>query len=108
MRILDGLEREGVVPNLVVGTLAWTVRAMIGFAMECYEKGWVTIDDTNGLELTWGNPEALIRLTEQIGSREGFGKIFAEGTLPAAKKISKEAEELGLGDLGGQIGGFLS
>jgi aldehyde:ferredoxin oxidoreductase len=67
--------------------------AMVGFAMECYEKGWVTIDDTNGLDLTWGNPEALIQLTEQIGAREGFGEIFAEGTLPAAKRISKEAEE---------------
>jgi len=65
--------------------------AMVGFAMECFEKGWVTADNTGGLDLTWGNPDALIRLTEQIGRREGFGAIFAEGTLPAARKISPEA-----------------
>lgn len=67
--------------------------AMIGFAMECFEKGWVTVDQTDGMELTWGSPDVLIKLTEQIGNREGFGQIFADGTLPAAKKISQEAEE---------------
>ncbi len=67
--------------------------AMIGFAMECFEKGWITTDQTDGLELRWGNPKALIGLTEQIGKREGFGAVFAEGTLPAAAKISPEAVE---------------
>jgi aldehyde:ferredoxin oxidoreductase len=67
--------------------------AMVGFAMECFQKGWITTADTDGLELTWGNPKALTRLTEQIGKREGFGVVFAEGTLPAAAKISPEAVE---------------
>ena len=67
--------------------------AMIGLAMECFEKGWITLDDTDGQDLTWGNPEALIRLTELIGKREGFGAIFAEGALPAAEKISPQAVE---------------
>lgn len=67
--------------------------AMVGFAMECFENGWITTRNTGGLELTWGNPETLIKLTEQIGNREGFGAIFAEGTLPAAKRISPEAVE---------------
>lgn len=67
--------------------------AMVGFAMECFEKGWITTADTDGLELTWGSPKALIGLTEQIAKREGFGAIFAEGTLPAAAKISPEAVE---------------
>ena len=65
--------------------------AMIGLAMECFEKGWITVDDTDGLELTWGSREALIRLTELIGKREGFGEIFAEGSLAAANRISPEA-----------------
>ncbi len=65
--------------------------AMIGFAMECFEKGWITTTDTGGLEVKWGDPEVLIRLTEQIGRREGFGATFAEGTLAAAEKISPEA-----------------
>ena len=67
--------------------------AMIGLAMECFEKGWITTADTGGQDLTWGNPQALIRLTELIGKREGFGEIFAEGALPAARRISPEAVE---------------
>ena len=65
--------------------------AMIGFAMECFEKGWIDTKDTDGLELKWSDPKVLTTLTEQIGRREAFGAIFAEGTLPAARKISPEA-----------------
>ncbi len=65
--------------------------AMIGFAMECFEKGWIDTKDTDGLELKWGDPKVLTTLTEQISRREAFGAIFAEGTLPAARKISPEA-----------------
>jgi len=67
--------------------------AMIGFAMECYEKGWLTVEDTGGLKLEWGSHEALIKLTELIGKREGIGAIFAEGTLGAAGKIGPAAVE---------------
>ena len=68
--------------------------AMIGFAMECFERGWITVRDTDGVEMKWGNPEALIALVQQIGTREGFGAIFAEGTLRAAQKIGQGAEEI--------------
>jgi aldehyde:ferredoxin oxidoreductase len=65
--------------------------AMVGFAMECFEKGWITTDDTDGLELKWGDPKAFFALVEQIGRREGFGAIFAEGTVEAAKKIHPDS-----------------
>ncbi len=65
--------------------------AMIGFAMECFEKGWIDTTDTGGMELNWGDPKVLVALTKQIAEREAFGAIFAEGTLPAAEKISPEA-----------------
>jgi aldehyde:ferredoxin oxidoreductase len=68
--------------------------AMVGFAMECFEKGWITDRDTDGLVLKWGDPKALFSLLEQIGNKEGFGAIFSEGTLPAAEKISQEAVEI--------------
>jgi aldehyde:ferredoxin oxidoreductase len=71
-----------------------SVGAMVGFAMECYEKGWITTQDTMGLELKWGDPKVLISLVEQIGRRSGFGAIFAEGTMGAAKKIGKGAEDI--------------
>ena len=65
--------------------------AMVGFAMQCWERGWVTVKDTDSLELTWGNPAALIGLVDQIGRREGFGAYFAEGTLGAARRIHPDA-----------------
>jgi len=68
--------------------------AMVGFAMECFEKGWITDQDTDGLELRWGDPKVLFALLEQIGNKEGFGAIFSEGILPAAEKISQEAIEI--------------
>ena len=68
--------------------------AMVGFAIECFEKGWITTEDTDGLELKWGNPEVLFKLLDQIGNKEGFGAIFSEGTLGAAKNISPEAVEI--------------
>ena len=68
-----------------------SVGAMIGFAMECFEKGLLDTVDTGGLKLKWGDPSVLIKLTEQISRREDFGAIFSEGTLAAAKKISPEA-----------------
>jgi len=65
--------------------------AMVGFAMQCWERGWVTAKDTGGLDLTWGNPKALIDLVDQIGRRESFGAHFAEGTLGAAREIHPDA-----------------
>jgi len=67
---------------------------MVGFAMECFERGWISAADTGGLELKWGDPKALITLTDQIGRRDGFGALFAQGTLPAAAKIGPHAVEI--------------
>jgi aldehyde:ferredoxin oxidoreductase len=67
--------------------------AMIGFAMQCYERGWIGPGDTGGLELKWGDPRVLIELTRQIGLREGFGEFLADGTLAAAEKIGPQAVE---------------
>jgi len=68
--------------------------AMVGFAMECFEKGWITTKDTDGLEIKWGDPKALSALVEQIGKKQGFGSVFSEGTLGAAKKIGQGALEV--------------
>jgi len=63
----------------------------VGFAMECYEKGILTKEDTNGLELNFGNAEAVIRLAEMTGRREGFGDLIAEGTKILSEKIGGNA-----------------
>ena len=66
---------------------------IVGFAMDCYEHGILTKDDTGGLDLRFGNAEAMVKLTEMIGRREGLGNILAEGVKRAAEMIGKGAEK---------------
>jgi aldehyde:ferredoxin oxidoreductase len=66
---------------------------LISFAMECYEKGILTRRETSGLELQFGNIEAMLRMVEMIGEREGIGNILAEGILSAAEKFGKGAKD---------------
>jgi aldehyde:ferredoxin oxidoreductase len=70
-----------------------TVASVIAFAMELYQRGIITKEDTGGLELSWGNEDAAIELIHKIAVREGFGDILAEGSVKAAKKIGKGAEK---------------
>ena len=70
--------------------------AAIAFAMECFENGILTSQDTGGLELTWGNSDVIVKLIEQIGRREGLGEILTEGPKIAAEKIGKGAEQLAM------------
>ena len=66
--------------------------ACIAFAMECYEKGIITRKDTGGSDLTWGNHQAMVDMTEKIAKREGLGDILADGVKIAAERIGKGAE----------------
>lgn len=66
--------------------------ATVAFAMECYENGLITTEDLDGMDLTWGNAEAIVAMVEKIGKREGFGEILADGVKAAAAKIGKGAE----------------
>ena len=74
---------------------------VIAFAIECYENGLITKDDTDGIELTWGNHQAIVAMTEKMVKREGFGDILADGVKVAAKKIGKGAEKYAI-HIGGQ------
>ena len=67
--------------------------ATVAFAMECYEKGLINKQDTGGIELKFGNSEAMVKMIEMIGTRAGFGNILAEGSALAARKIGKGAED---------------
>jgi len=75
--------------------------ATIAFAIECYENGILTKKDTDGIELTWGNHQAFVALSEKMAKREGIGEILADGTRIAAQKIGKGAERFAM-HLGGQ------
>jgi aldehyde:ferredoxin oxidoreductase len=67
--------------------------ATISWAFEAFNEGKLTLDDTDGLDLTWGNAETMVNLTEKIAKREGFGDILAEGSERAAKEIGRGTEE---------------
>ncbi len=65
---------------------------IVGFAMDLYEHGILTKKDTEGLDLRFGNAEALVETVKRMGSRKGWlGDVLAEGTMRAAEKIGKGA-----------------
>jgi len=68
----------------------------ISFAMECFENGILTTEDTGGIELKFGNAEAMIKTLELIAKREGIGNLLAEGTKIAAQRIGKGAEKFSM------------
>jgi aldehyde:ferredoxin oxidoreductase len=65
----------------------------IAFAMELYEKGILSKEDTGGLELNFGNDEAMLAIIQQMAYREGIGDLLADGTKAAAEKIGKGSEK---------------
>ena len=64
--------------------------ATIAWAMDCFERGLLTLEDTDGVELRFGNADALVEMVERIGKREGLGRVLGEGS-------SRAAETLGVG-----------
>ncbi|MGI9950751.1 aldehyde ferredoxin oxidoreductase family protein [Moorellaceae bacterium AZ2] len=65
--------------------------AVIQWAMECYEKGVITREDLDGMELRWGNGAAVVEMVKKIAGREGFGDILAEGVKRAAERIGGDS-----------------
>jgi aldehyde:ferredoxin oxidoreductase len=76
--------------GLDVNESGWT----IAWVMECFEKGLLTQEDTDGLEMIWGNVEEVRKMLKKIASREGFGDILAEGVKMASERIGGEAAKL--------------
>jgi len=63
-----------------------------GWAMELFERGIITMKDTGGLELRFGNAEAAVTVPSLITLRKGIGDTLAEGVMGASKKIGKNSE----------------
>ncbi len=79
------LNRAGMDTISAGGTLA--------FAVECYQKAILTKEDTGGLELTWGNTDALIALLKKMIAREGIGDLLADGAKKAADRLGLNAKK---------------
>jgi aldehyde:ferredoxin oxidoreductase len=65
----------------------------IAFAMDCFENGIINNKDTDSIDLSWGNIQAVLELVGKIARREGFGDTLAEGSRKAAQKIGKNAAD---------------
>jgi len=74
---------------------------VVGFAMECYEKGILKGEDMNNLNLSWGNAEAARLLLNLIARKQGIGEVLSEGVMQAAERIGGEAENLAIHTLKG-------
>jgi len=68
----------------------------IAFAMESYENGLLTKEDTGGIDLRFGNAEAMLAAVEAIARKEGIGELLAEGSAKAAARIGKGAEKFAM------------
>ncbi|UCE51846.1 MAG: aldehyde ferredoxin oxidoreductase family protein [Desulfobacterales bacterium] len=67
---------------------------VIAWAMECYEKGVITKKDTYGLDLSWGNAEAMVEIVRKIGTRaDGLGYLLGEGTRIASERLGGGSED---------------
>jgi len=76
----------------------------IAFAMECFEKGILTLADTDGMELRFGDAGAMLKLIELIVQRQGIGDILADGSRKAAERIGRGAAELAMHVKGVEFG----
>ncbi|MFC2022433.1 aldehyde ferredoxin oxidoreductase family protein, partial [Chloroflexota bacterium] len=78
-------QRYGLDARSLANALAWL--------MELYENGIITAKDTDGIPMSYGNPEAILSMPKKISYREGIGDLLADGPVVAAKKIGKGAED---------------
>ena len=69
---------------------------VLSWAFECYEKGLLTKEDTDGLELNWGNGDAMIKLEEKLAYRQGFGDFLADGVKEASWKLGRGSERFAI------------
>jgi aldehyde:ferredoxin oxidoreductase len=79
---------------------------IVGFAMDCYKHGIISKNDTDGIELEFGNAEAIVEMVHKIGKREGIGDILAEGVRIAADKLGKGASKYALHIKGLEMTGY--
>ncbi|KKM10485.1 aldehyde:ferredoxin oxidoreductase [Clostridiales bacterium PH28_bin88] len=77
-----------------------------GFAMECYEKGLLTLSDLDGIDLKWGSVPAMLALWQKIVRREGIGDLLAQGVRNAAKVIGGGAGSFAMHVKGLEFAGF--
>jgi aldehyde:ferredoxin oxidoreductase len=69
-----------------------SVGATIAFAMELMEQGILSVEETDGIDLRFGNHRAMIEMIHRIARRQGFGEILADGALKASERIGRGSD----------------
>ena len=81
------------------GTIAW--------AMECFERGLLTLDDTGGLDLSFGNPEIILTCLESISNKsDKLGNLLAEGSRGAAEALGRNSQDWAMHVKGLEMPGY--
>jgi len=83
-----------------------SIGVVIGFAMECYERGLISKQDTGGLDLRFGNSEVIIEVTDMIAYRRGLGELLGNGVKVTAEKIGKDSERFAMHVKGMEMTGY--
>ena len=75
----------------------------IAWAMECFERGLLGPEDTDGLDVRFGNGDVMVQLIEKIAHRDGFGDILAEGSMGAVREIGRGTEKYSMSVKGQEL-----
>jgi aldehyde:ferredoxin oxidoreductase len=69
---------------------------LFAWVMEAYEKGILTLKDTDGIAMEWGNHEGMVQMLHKIAKKEGFGAVLADGVKKASERVGKKSDEFAL------------
>ena len=98
IRAADLCDRYGIDTLSTGGSIAW--------AMECFEKGVLGLEDTDGLDLSFGNGPAMVEMVERIAQRQGLGDLLAEGTRLASRKLGGGSDHWAIHAKGMELPGY--
>jgi len=90
----------------VYGVDAISTGMVVAFAMDCYESGLINAEDTGGLDLRFGNAEAMVEMVPKIALRKDIGAVLADGVKLASEKIGKGSEALACHIKGVELTGY--
>jgi len=88
LRCIDLANRYGIDAIALSEVISW--------AMECYQRGLLSRQEADGLDLTWGNGETILALIHKVAHREGFGDFLADGVRKAAERLGRGSEEIAI------------
>jgi aldehyde:ferredoxin oxidoreductase len=78
------------------GMDAITLSETISWAMECFQRGILSSQEADGLDLSWGTGETILSLVHKVALREGFGDLLADGVKKAAQRLGRGSEQIAM------------